>query len=502
MVIEGSRSQADHHALSLLAETAGALGVQVTVLHHGLGRLARFRLRQKLRGLAADLFVVSGAASLEEVRRLATVGGTPIVACYWPQGVVHNLHRSREAATARPVLPAHAIVGTEAQRQQLGSYVGKLGPLPKERIHQFPVPQERAEPTTEVRQQLAELLIELLGERAHRSLGHGLLKASAARVVTMVTRARALSLAYHQVVPELRGVDLNLVVGASTFEKQVAALLRRGYRPLTQVAQVRELLAPPSGLPVSFAIGFDDGYLDTLEVAAPILKSLGVPFTVYCISDLVVGKRQLPWYELIQQTLYSSRTSGRALQLLAQCEPLGDMLRGRLETPGFLLAGAVMGALKRLGDVQREAVCALLWDKLGDEILARPNLPRYLDRAGVQRLLSFGAEISSHTCRHPILTQVSDEVLATELRESKRLLSELVGQCPGLAYPNGDSDARVEAAAQAAGYEYAVRVEPVAGPPQRFRLGRQMISELTGMGLGGGFSEKIFLAKLLRNRGA
>ena len=73
MVIEGSRSQADHHALSLLAETAGALGVQVTVLHHGLGRLARFRLRQKLRGLAADLFVVSGAASLEEVRRLATV---------------------------------------------------------------------------------------------------------------------------------------------------------------------------------------------------------------------------------------------------------------------------------------------------------------------------------------------------------------------------------------------------------------------------------------------
>ena len=47
-----------------------------------------------------------------------------------------------------------------------------------------------------------------------------------------------------------------------------------------------------------------------------------------------------------------------------------------------------------------------------------------------------------------------------------------------------------------------MRVEPVAGPPQRFRLGRQMISELTGMGLGGGFSEKIFLAKLLRSRGA
>ena len=94
MVIEGSRSQADHHALSLLAETAVALGVQVTVLHHGLGRLARFRLRQKLRGLAADLYVVSGAASLEEVRRLATVGP-------WPKSDLRDRTKTRAAKSAR-----------------------------------------------------------------------------------------------------------------------------------------------------------------------------------------------------------------------------------------------------------------------------------------------------------------------------------------------------------------------------------------------------------------
>lgn len=35
------------------------------------------------------------------------------------------------------------------------------------------------------------------------------------------------------------------------------------------------------------AITFDDGYLDNLEVAAPILTDLGLPFTVFVTSDFV-----------------------------------------------------------------------------------------------------------------------------------------------------------------------------------------------------------------------
>ena len=88
--------------------------------------------------------------------------------------------------------------------------------------------------------------------------------------------------------------------------------------------------------------------------------------------------------------------------------------------------------------------------------------------------------------------------LAHELSESRRVLMALGSTCPGLAYPNGDSDARVEAAAAAAGYEYAVLVTTTAGPPSRYRLGRQMISELFALGKGGRMSEPLFLAKLLR----
>ena len=65
LVIEGGRSHADHQALSRLGDALGAAGFEVLRLHHGLGRLARFRLRQQLRRFLPDLLVVTGAASLD-----------------------------------------------------------------------------------------------------------------------------------------------------------------------------------------------------------------------------------------------------------------------------------------------------------------------------------------------------------------------------------------------------------------------------------------------------
>ena len=190
-----------------------------------------------------------------------------------------------------------------------------------------------------------------------------------------MSRPRTLSLAYHQVVRELRGVDPNLVVGATTFERQVKALLVRGYRPVLQADQAKELLgAEPSREP-SFAISFDDGYLDTLTVAAPILKSLGVPFTVYCITDLVTGKHKLPWYELVQHSLASASIAGHALAVLGQFDSLRRVLtHGQ---PGFRLVPSVMQTLKALADGEREKVCAALWDEVGNAVLARPQAVSY-----------------------------------------------------------------------------------------------------------------------------
>jgi peptidoglycan/xylan/chitin deacetylase (PgdA/CDA1 family) len=71
-----------------------------------------------------------------------------------------------------------------------------------------------------------------------------------------------------------------------------------------------------------------------------------------------------------------------------------------------------------------------------------------------------GIAIGSHGVTHPHLTRLSDGELRRELEDSKaQIETELGRRCPDLAYPYGEHDDRVCAAARRAGYEraYALR---------------------------------------------
>jgi peptidoglycan/xylan/chitin deacetylase (PgdA/CDA1 family) len=74
-----------------------------------------------------------------------------------------------------------------------------------------------------------------------------------------------------------------------------------------------------------------------------------------------------------------------------------------------------------------------------------------------------GVEIGSHTLTHPHLPELSDAELGRELSESReRVEGELGRSCAFLAYPYGEEDPRVRAAARRAGYEaaFALRSRP------------------------------------------
>jgi peptidoglycan/xylan/chitin deacetylase (PgdA/CDA1 family) len=70
----------------------------------------------------------------------------------------------------------------------------------------------------------------------------------------------------------------------------------------------------------------------------------------------------------------------------------------------------------------------------------------------LRELDAHGWEVGSHTCSHPHLTQLDDDRLAAELTEAKRVCERELGHCASIAYPYGDVDARVIAAARDAGY--------------------------------------------------
>jgi poly-beta-1,6-N-acetyl-D-glucosamine N-deacetylase len=84
--------------------------------------------------------------------------------------------------------------------------------------------------------------------------------------------------------------------------------------------------------------------------------------------------------------------------------------------------------------------------------------------------------VESHTVTHPEdITKCTDTALQTEMQDSKHTLEEHLGHTVNfLAYPSGNCDARVEKAAQDAGYVAAVTMDRgwVAGPAQSFFLPR------------------------------
>lgn len=80
----------------------------------------------------------------------------------------------------------------------------------------------------------------------------------------------------------------NLFVPGDVFEAQLRTLLQRGRTPLDEAGFLAGLSRGrwPAG---SFLVTIDDGYVSTLDIAAPILARLGVPAVMYALPGLLGG---------------------------------------------------------------------------------------------------------------------------------------------------------------------------------------------------------------------
>jgi len=102
----------------------------------------------------------------------------------------------------------------------------------------------------------------------------------------------------------------------------------------------------------------------------------------------------------------------------------------------YARAGAPLSIPELAGDDPAE-LATMSWDELRE----------HADR---------GVQIGSHTVSHSHLTRLSDAELGRELEDSKEEAEAELGKpCRELAYPYGEHDERVRAAARRAGYERA-----------------------------------------------
>jgi peptidoglycan/xylan/chitin deacetylase (PgdA/CDA1 family) len=97
-------------------------------------------------------------------------------------------------------------------------------------------------------------------------------------------------------------------------------------------------------------------------------------------------------------------------------------------------------------------------------------------------LAARGLEVGSHTTTHPHLTALSDLELRTELRASREQVEDVLEvPCRFIAFPYGEHDARVRAAARAVGYQAAFALPGRTAPWDVFALPRVGIWRHTGL---------------------
>jgi peptidoglycan/xylan/chitin deacetylase (PgdA/CDA1 family) len=91
--------------------------------------------------------------------------------------------------------------------------------------------------------------------------------------------------------------------------------------------------------------------------------------------------------------------------------------------------------------------------ELAAEARAHPEELATMDWDELRSLGEHGVEIGSHTVNHPHLPRLSDAEINNELADSRSRLEEGLGRpCNFLAYPYGEHDERVRAAARRVGY--------------------------------------------------
>jgi hypothetical protein len=124
-------------------------------------------------------------------------------------------------------------------------------------------------------------------------------------------------------------------------------------------------------------------------------------------------------------------------------------------------AGLINSELKKMSDGEKDVMLKQLASQMDVTV---PDLPtdefKPLGWSEAREMQEANIEIGSHTANHPILTNVSDDVLADELRMSKSMLEEkLQKQLIHFCYPNGNVSKRERDAAEKSGYASSVTTE-------------------------------------------
>ena len=253
-------------------------------------------------------------------------------------------------------------------------------------------------------------------------------------------------LTYHRVIATNGDTPPVPLVSATRdrFKGQLAYLVKK-YRTLS-MEEVLEAAERGTRLPEnSVLLTFDDAYRDFAEIAWPLLKSHGLPVTLFVPTGYPgLPKKVFWWDRLCRAFLRTGSTQwqadGHALPLRSRDERLA----------GYRTVSLWVKSLAHdEGMALVDGVCQALGEEPGaqSDVLAWPELRRLVDE---------GVTLGAHTRTHPLLTRLPPERLREEIVGSQEDLKREIGcVLPIFCYPDGAHDERVRTILKQEGFRLA-----------------------------------------------
>ena len=282
-------------------------------------------------------------------------------------------------------------------------------------------------------------------------------------------RSKTVVLAYHRVLtPEQRARTASqegMVVEDRTFARHIA-LLSRLFTVLT-LDEFADHLARREPFPGPCAlITFDDGWIDNLDNALPVLRAHALPAVMF-LPVSFIGQRRLFTREALTHLLVRAVTvcrqePGRRDLFQAHLAPLGLGPVLDIDTADPLPAVLrLVGAHRFASGAAFEALVGTLSTELGVSAADLSDLDTFIDWGTVEQLSRGGFAFGGHGAEHHVLTQVSPSAARCEVESSKRELDTRLAQTVrAFAYPNGGWNLEIAQTVKAGGYGLAFTVDP------------------------------------------
>lgn len=282
--------------------------------------------------------------------------------------------------------------------------------------------------------------------------------------------AGATVLTYHAVTTDADEdwIDPSNALPAPEFAEHVRFLARRRtVVPMTALVQaLRRGETPPRR---TVALTFDDGYLNTLETAAPILGRWSLPAILYLPTGCVT-RGETPWIDHLH-TAFRFRT--RADLALAEFG-LGDLRSGTSDDAGRAYA-SIRDRLVVSSPEDRSRILDAVVRQLAPSA-APPRLAMTWDEVRALRRLHPRFEVGVHSVDHVDLTSCGPAEARRQIAACADDVERELGERPRhFSCPYNRTSHAVRELVAAAGYESAVSQAPpslLAAGSDLHRIGR------------------------------